>query len=205
MRGIWIAVIMILTAIVGFAQALTKEEAVEVLVRNYPEAQLADLYKSFYQDAFGPGHILADSIASRRYFFSELEEERQWSGPVVEYTGNGKNFVRLNMDLVRKGVIPAETFFKAFVGSLGMVEKPSPEQWINEWNEIDSIIKAKDIIFINEESDRKMIDEKLKNHNFTVHHSQRYDSIYNFHYRIISLPEFERLKKIAKFEVEDSI
>lgn len=205
MRGIWIAVIMILTAIVGFAQALTKEEAVEELVRNYPEAQLADLYKSFYQDAFGPGHILADSIASRRYFFSELEEEGQWSGPVVEYTGKGKNFVRLNMDLVRKGVIPAETFFKAFVGSLGMVEKPSPEQWINEWNEIDSIIKAKNIIFINEESDRKMIKEKLKNHNFTVHHSQRYDSIYNFHYRIISLPEFERLKKIAKFEVEDSI
>lgn len=196
---------MILTAVVGFAQALTKEEAVEELIRNYPEAQLADLYKSFYQDAFGPGHILADSIASRRYFFSELEEEGQWSGPVVEYTGNGENFVRLNMDLVRKGVIPAETFFKAFVGSLGMVEKPSPEQWINEWNEIDSIIKAKNIIFINEESDRKMIDEKLKNHNFTVHHSQRYDSIYNFHYRIISLPEFERLKKIAKFEVEDSI
>lgn len=196
---------MILTAIVGFAQALTKEEAVEELVRNYPEAQLADLYKSFYQDAFGPGHILADSIASRRYFFSELEEEGQWSGPVVEYTGNGENFVRLNMDLVRKGVISAETFFKAFVGSLGMVEKPSPEQWINEWNEVDSIIKAKNIIFINEESDRKMIDEKFKNHNFTVHHSQRYDSIYNFHYRIISLPEFERLKKIAKFEVEDSI
>ena len=202
---IWFALSLTLAATVSFAQALTKDEAVETLVFNYPEVQLADIYKSFYQDAFGPGHVLADSLASRRYFFSELEEGGEWGGPLFEFTGEGNNFVRLNMDLVRKGIIPAETYFQAFVNSLGRVLPPSPEEWINQWTQIDSILKAKNFSFPDEEADRIMIDQKLKNHNFTVHHSERFDSIYNFHYRIISIPEFERLKKIIKFEVGDFI
>ena len=175
--------------------AITKEEALENFVNNYPGARLVDVYKTFYQDNYGPGHLLVDSIAARRYFDSELQDTAQWGGPIFEYTGEGKNFVRLNMDLIRRGIIPADEYFKSFQNSLGRVEQPTDEFWIVEWNEIDSLIKAKDYHFINEEEDREYILGKLESRNFPIHHSDNFNMVYNVHYRIISLPEFSLLKE----------
>ena len=188
-----LAIIFLSVAI--YAIALTKEEAVDYLVQNYPKGQLADVYKSFYQDNFGPGHLLEDSLAATRYFYSELADTAVWNGPLYEFTGEGKNFVRLNMDLVRKGIIPAEEYFNAFLNSIGQVTKPSDEFWITEWNDIDSIIEEKNYHFINEDRDREVIQEKLRTRKFTIHHSNNYNENYNFHYRIISIPEFDRLQK----------
>ena len=188
------------------SMAITKEEAVDYLVKNYPQAQLVDIYKSFYQDNFGPGHLLGDTLAAKRYFFSELEDTTTWGGPVFEFTGEGNNFVRLNMDLIRKGLIPADDYFRAFQNSLGRVGKPSDEIWISEWRQIDSIIQHKDYHFLNEESDRIYINEKIASRNFPIHHSDNFNDNYKFHYRIISIPEFEKLKtKYLKEKDESSL
>ena len=173
--------------------AMTKEEAVDYLVNSYPKAQLADIYKSFYQDNYGPGHILGDTIAARRYFNDELSHTTAWNGPEFEYTGEGKNFVRLNMDLVKKGIISAEDYFRAFLNSLGMEAKPSDEEWIAEWSSIEDIIKTRGYHFVNEDKDREIIRKKLESKNFPIHHSDNFNENYNFHYRIISIPEFTKL------------
>lgn len=175
------------------AFGITKEEVIDNFAENYPKAQLIDLYKSFYQDNYGPGHLLADSVAAKRYFMSELRDSLEWGGPQFEYTGEGNNFVRVNMDLVRKGVIPAEVYFEAFEGSIGRVGRPEEEVWISEWMAIDSIIKRKGYHFINEAEDREYIEKKLASKDFPIHHSDRFNETYNFHYRIISLPEFTKL------------
>lgn len=175
--------------------SITKEEAIDYFIQNYPEAQLTDLYKSFYQDNFGPGHLLGDSVAAKNYFMSELQDSLEWGGPQFEFTGEGNNFVRLNMDLVRNEIIPAEEYFKAFQNSMGRVEKPEDEFWISEWTIIDNIIKAKNYHFPNENADREFIENKLKSRNFPIHHSDRFNETYNFHYRIISLPEFSKLRE----------
>ncbi|MCH5238875.1 MAG: hypothetical protein J1F38_01505 [Muribaculaceae bacterium] len=125
---------------------------------------------------------------------SELKDTTDWDGPEFEFTGEGKNFVRVNLDLIRKGIIPADTYFKAFQNSLNRVEKPDDEYWISEWMQIDSILQAKGYHFINEENDRAFINEKIATKNFPIHHSDNYNNNYKFHYRIISLPEFEKLK-----------
>ena len=184
--------------------AISKEEAVDYLVKNYPDSQLADVYKSFYQDNFGPGHLLGDTVAARRYFNAELADTANWNGPKYEFTGEGNNFVRLNMDLVRKGIIPSEAYFKAFQNSIGRVDKPSDDFWIFEWAQIDGIIKEKGYHFVNEESDRELIKEKLISRNFPIHHSDNFNNNYNFHYRIISLPEFEKLKERYLNEESDT-
>lgn len=179
--------------------AMTKEEAVDYLVNSYPKAQLADIYKSFYQDNYGPGHILGDTIAARRYFNEELSDTTAWNGPEFEYTGEGKNFVRLNMDLVKKGIISAEDYFRAFLNSLGMEAKPSDKEWIAEWSSIEDIIKTRGYHFVNEDKDREIIRKKLESKNFPIHHSDNFNENYNFHYRIISIPEFTKLmEKIAQ-------
>ena len=193
MRKIIYVILLITSSFVSYA--LTKEKAVDYLIEKYPKAQLADIYKSFYQDNFGPGHILGDSVGAWRYFMSELQDTTEWEGPNYEFTGEGKNFVRVNMDLVRKGILPAPEYFQAFKNSLGRISPPSDEYWISQWNEVDSIIKTKKHKFPNEENDRKIILEKLASRNFPIHHSDNFNENYKFHYRIISLPEFEKLKE----------
>lgn len=187
--------ILVLSLIGLWAAAITKEEAVDYLVETYPKAQLADIYKSFYQDNFGPGHLLEDTVGARRYFLFELQDTNMWGGPEYEFTGEGKNFVRLNMNLIRENLIPAEVYFEAFQNSLGRVKKPADEFWISEWQEIDSIITQRGYKFENEETDKAMINEKIATKNFPVHHSDNFNENYNFHYRIISLPEFIILKE----------
>lgn len=177
------------------AFALTKEESIDYLVTTYPETRLTDIYKSFYQDNFGPGHLLGDSVSARKYYDYELTDTSEWGGPLFEFTGEGKNFVRVNMDLVRKGIIPVDAYFNAFKNSLGRVIKPTDEYWISEWLQIDSIINAKDYHFHDEEKERKIIREKLKSRDFPIHHSDNFNEHYKFHYRIISLPEFKSLKE----------
>lgn len=186
-------VLMMILSISLFAA--TKEEMLDYLVNNYPKAGITDIYKSFYQDNFGPGHLLGDSIAAKKYFMAELSDTCEWGGPVYEITGEGKNFVRLNMDLVRKGIIPSDAYFSAFQNSLGRVGNPKDEFWISEWMEIDSIICAKGYKFENEIKDRSLIREKIETREFPIHHSENFNKNYNFHYRIISLPEFLILKE----------
>lgn len=187
-------VILLISLICLSATAITKEEAVDNFVKTYPKAQLVDIYKSFYQDNFGPGHILGDSLAAKRYFMSELADSTTWEGPEFEFTGEGKNFVRVNMDLVRRVIIPADVYFKAFQNSLNRVEKPTDEFWISEWNTIDSIIGQNNYRFPNEESDRIYITKKISERNFPIHHSDSFNNNYKFHYRIIYISEFEKLQ-----------
>lgn len=42
-------------------------EAVSRQMQNYPKSTLKDLYKNFFQDKFGPGHIISDTTAAGNY------------------------------------------------------------------------------------------------------------------------------------------
>ena len=48
--------------------------AIEMQLVTYPESTLQDIYKSFYQEHFGPGHIISDTASARRYLMRELSE-----------------------------------------------------------------------------------------------------------------------------------
>ena len=43
------------------------ETALSDFKHSFPKGQLRDVYKSFYQDALGPGHILGDTASARNY------------------------------------------------------------------------------------------------------------------------------------------
>ena len=48
--------------------------SVERQLERYPHSTLRDLYKNYFQDRFGPGHIIADEQAADRY----LRYETTW-------------------------------------------------------------------------------------------------------------------------------
>lgn len=66
----------------SFSKAV--REAVNRQMKAYPKSTLADLYKNFFQDKFGPGHIIADTSSAGRYLRKELASYELASYELVE-------------------------------------------------------------------------------------------------------------------------
>ena len=206
--GILMGALGLVAPVAAFGQTVASDapgratirEALEREMAAYPKSQLADVYKNFFQDNFGPGHILNDTVAAGRYLRRELAETDVFEGPLYEPTGHRGNFLRVNISLIKDGKVDYDTYFSAFVRSVQGIVPPAPGVWRKEWAEIDSEIKSMGLTFPGEEADRKTITERLASDDFAVHHSQLFNDNYNFHYRIISRDIFEKeiLPKLKK-------
>ena len=53
---------------------LSIRASIERQMATYPQSTLQDIYKSFYQDRFGPGHMISDTASARNYLMRELSE-----------------------------------------------------------------------------------------------------------------------------------
>lgn len=159
--------------------------AIENWMARYPESQYADVYKNFFQDNFGPGHILSDKNAALNYLESEVAEAGAMDGPAFEPTGSKGRFVRVNLSVIRDGIVPLDAYFSAFVNSMEGLSVPSADEWRKEWAEIDSVIVDMGLVFPDEEADRAIVRKALDSGDFAVHHSARFNKAYSRHYRII--------------------
>lgn len=157
----------------------------------HPYSHYRDIYKSFMQDYFGPGHILLNPEKSKAYLKEELEKNNSFGGPLYEPTGFEGNFIRLNLSLIRDSVISFDTFFESFAKSAQGVVPPSEKMWIKEWMTVDSLMQSHNFHYENEETERKEIINSLRLGNFVAHHSHAFNDSSNFHYRIISKELFE--------------
>ena len=169
----------------------TIADAIAAQMEAYPCSQLADVYKNFFQDSFGPGHLLADTAAARQYLRRELHTAPSFDGPQYEPTGHRGNFYRVNLSLIKDGLVDEDTYFKAFVRSMQGIQMPEPDAWREQWSRIDSVIQAQGLVFPDEAADRAAIDSVLRSDDFAVHHSARFNRNYQLHYRIISRDIFE--------------
>ena len=62
--------------------------AVRWQMQYYSKSRLIDLYKNFFQDKFGPGHMVADTASAGAYLRRELYEVRgQSQVQAAEKTG----------------------------------------------------------------------------------------------------------------------
>ena len=167
--------------------------ALEYQLTNYPTSQYRDVYKNFMQDFFGPGHILADTAASARYLRAELAEEGPFDGPLYEPTGYKGNFYRVNLSVIRDSLVPYDVFFDAFVESVQGITPPDGETWMSTWETIDSVIAASNLTFADEAIDRRELSEQFAQGNYIAHHSRRFNETVNFHYRIFSRENFQKI------------
>jgi hypothetical protein len=152
----------------------------------YPESTLQDLYKNFFQDQFGPGHIISDSLSAKAYLEEELSEFETSANPKIEPTGWRNNYVRVNLSLVKKGVIPKQALLDAFITSANTAQMPGIESWRNEWTRILNVIEAMNLDLPQFTQDKAMIDSLLAAGKYAVHHSRAFEAAYQPHYRIVS-------------------
>ena len=164
--------------------------AIERQLTTYPESTLQDIYKSFYQEHFGPGHIISDTASARRYLMRELSEMGETQSPYFEPTGSQGDYVRVYLSAVADNLITAEQLLDAFVRSANSRQKPVVS-WMEKWQAIISIIQANKIELKGFETDLPLLTEAARN-NQVVHHSRSYNEAYNPHYRIVERSIFER-------------
>lgn len=170
----------------AFPDSAAVSEALRYQRQHYPASCLADVYKNFFQDYFGPGHLLSDLPKSKAYLDYELADTTTFEGPLYEPTGAEGNFYRVNLSIVHDGKVSYDTYFDAFVRSIGGIRPPQPQGWIDTWNFIDGIIRSEGYVYEGEQADRRLIQEKLSSHDFVMHHSRMYNDNYRFRYRIIA-------------------
>ena len=166
-------------------------QSVERQLELYPESTLRDLYKNFFQDRFGPGHIIADNTAADRYLRYELNTAEGFEGLDYEPTGYEGRFYRVNLGVIADGRVPYDKYFDAFVRSVNGIKPISIEQWRTEWHEIDSVIMSMGLQLENYSVDRAEIKALIEGGDYVMHHSQRFNDHYQPHYRIIERTIFE--------------
>jgi len=161
--------------------------SIERQIADYPESTLQDIYKSFYQDRFGPGHIISDTASARSYLMRELSEMADTSTVYYEPTGSEGRFVRVHLSAVADGLITADQLLDAFVRSANMVKAET--DWEAEWKAVVGTI-TKYGIQVQGFEETSLLNEASRNRQ-AVHHSRAYNAAFHPHYRIVERSVFE--------------
>ena len=180
---------------VSSAQEIDKMQlrhAIEHQLAVYPQSTLQDVYKAFYQEHFGPEHMITDTAAVRKYLDHELTVMGDERGALYyEPIGLEGNYVRVYLKAVKDNLITAQELLQAFLDSAAARQEPAVE-WDAKWNTIVEVIDAIKPGF--GDSERDLL-HKASLENQAVHHSRAYNAAYHPHYRIIHRNIFELLLK----------
>ena len=185
------------------AKRVAMREAVEYIVLRYPDASLRDIYKSCFQDYFGPAHAIADRDLARDYIVRELAEAELADTTYYEPCGWRRNYYRVNLRVVSDGLLSADELADAFYRSALDTTPIVDESWVDEWNETTQIVRKVVIdnaaqisrnspIILNFTADSVAVAEMLSQGNYVLHHTSRYEELYHPHYRIVSRDIFNQ-------------
>ena len=164
--------------------------AIERQMTAYPKSTLQDIYKSFYQERFGPGHLIGDTASAGRYLMRELSELTEHLTVYYEPTGSDGRFVRVYLSAVADSLITADQLLDAFVRSANM-DKGKEVDWELDWRSIVDVITKYGIVLNDFDKDVEMLNEASRNRQ-AVHHSRAYNEAYHPHYRIVERGIFEK-------------
>lgn len=187
-----VALLVVATACTGDSTRERIRQSVERQMERYPHSTLRDLYKNYFQDRFGPGHIIADEKAADNYLRYELENAATMEGDDYEHTGYEECFMRVNLSVIADGRVPYDKYLSAFVRSVNGIEPITVEQWREEWKVIDEVINEMNLNLPDYEADRAEIWALLERGEYVMHHSKLFEQHYDPHYRIIEREIFQR-------------
>lgn len=186
-----------MTMVISNAQEIDKlaiRMAVEHQFASYPKSMLQDVYKAFYQEHFGPEHMITDTAAMRQYLDYELANMgNERSSLYYEPIGIDGNYVRVYLKSVVDGLITADELLQAFLDSAEARQEPAIE-WSSKW---EAIVQVIDEIKPGFGVDERTTLRQASLDNKAVHHSRIYNDNYHPHYRIIERSIFEILLKPA--------
>lgn len=177
--------------------------AIERMIVTHPMMSLCDVYKSCFQDYYGPAHAITDTARVVSYIEQELAQVATSGSNYYEPCGWRANYYRVDVALVADSIIPLDTYADAFMRSGNDLQSAVDEVWCAEWNELLTV--TKDVISANGKiiprmsplilhfaSDSAAIAQMLSAGNYVMHHSASYREHYHPHYRIIRNDIFQQ-------------
>ena len=156
-------------------------------LERYPLTRLPDIYKSFFQDEFGPGHLLSDLGKAQAYLVEELGSMTSRGRRAAEPCGLGLHFCRIPLDLVADGIIPEEAYFSAFAAGATAFGMPDQDTWRERWMLIESVIAEEYCGLEGFARDSMRIRGSLGNGVYAMGHSEIYRRAYEPHYRVFTI------------------
>ena len=164
------------------------QAAVNQQMKDYPLTRLQDIYKNFFQDILGPGHLLSDTTAAKEYLEQELlaySGTKPYRKRYYEVVGYSHNYYRVNLAVVWEGLVSKEVLFAAFFESAKNITPAIVEKWRKEWSEVEAVIDSMNLDIDHYEEDKAAIDTMLNSGKYMMRHSKVYNDNYHPHYRII--------------------
>lgn len=195
MRKYLILIILLLVAPLVDMQAVNKKQvrlAVSRQMQQYPASTLQDIYKNFFQDRFGPGHIVSDTARAGAYLREELKQVTALDVPMYEASAERAAYYRVSLAAIKSGLVSYEVFFSAFIRSVTALPGVDVSDWAKEWASIEKIIRSMSLDLPNYEEDARAIEVLLAQGYYAVHHSKAYNLHYQPHYRLIEKKIFEK-------------
>lgn len=175
------------------ATEMRMREAVKQQMETYPESRLQDIYKSCFQDRFGPGHIISNRESAKTYIISEMEGYDDSNTPYLVSCGWEGNYIRVSLDAVKDGLISVDELTDALMQSAEPVLVEDIEAWKGEWQLICSIVEKLYPELPDLAEDKQVLDSLLGSGNYVFHHSKSYNAAYKPHYRIIKKDLLDQL------------
>ena len=168
-------------------------EAMSELTERYPAATLQDIYKSCFQDHFGVAHMLGNRGGVKGYIEHELATAEAFDEAYYEPCGWQGRFVRVNLAVVRDGLMTIDELTDAFMASAEFSSNEVTEAWIGEWHAILEVLRAEGL---HEQlpdfaADSARLEQMLSEGRYVMHHSASFRDAYHPHYRIIHRSIFE--------------
>ena len=187
-----IVIFLLCLATSAMAQTQDIQQFIAQQMKAYPKSRLIDIYKSCFQDFMGAEHLVGDRQSAKKYLDDELKgiNENELTSWFYEPCGIDGNYVRVNLQCVKDGLVDAEVLLDAFVRSAN-VQRPMIGDWQKRWTKIVEIIENMNLQISNYQEDKAFINKILSAGKYAVSHSTDYREAYHPHYRIIERKIFE--------------
>jgi len=200
MRRIGLLLIGVLVCLAASAQ-LSEDEvfsAIKQMQERYPKITLCDIYKSFYQDRFGPGHIIESKEKAEGYLMKEMKNTEELSVE-IEPTGAKGNFVRVDIFFIQMGLIDKDAYIKHLMNSVVETDSTDIRQWLMDWNYVIKVIERRGLKIENYKEDMEFIRQRMENGIYEMNHSEQFNKLYHPHYRIFRRDVYEQnIKPLIK-------
>lgn len=193
-------IIIILITIPTFIKSKKLETDLSILIeqiKNHPKQTLQDVYKSCYQDEYGPGHMIPSPLNALNYIISETSSIKDNYDPptLFEKTGLRGDYIRVDLTLIKDNKIPIFVFLEALLISSEIGSQKSDEGWGDIWDEIVEAIRESELKFENFDEDVERLGKISRSDDKVVNHSDMYHEEYDPHYRIIEKNAFDKYIK----------
>lgn len=166
----------------------TEKEKIETFVANilrtYPKSTLADVYKSSFQDVFGPEHLVENKESVLNYLDKELSYKEELTLPYYEFCGTEGRFVRVYLSVIKDSIVSKEELADAFIRSSKMINKDIKD-WQTQWRKLCKAVAQMNLNLENFQQDSLYIEDLISKGHYACVHSRTYHNTYHPHYRII--------------------